>query len=54
MANLPILKGTAAISIKETIKNSKIKPYSDEEKRETEKRIQQILKIKKEIPDENI
>jgi len=44
MAVIPTLKGKAAISVLETLNTSKIKPYSLEEKTETEERLSEILR----------
>ena len=38
-----IFKGEAARSILETLKSAKIKPYSDEERIETERKLEEIL-----------
>lgn len=43
MAVIPTLKGKAAASVLETLNTSKIKPYSLEEKAETEKRLSEML-----------
>ncbi len=43
MAVIPTLKGKAAASVIETLNTSKIKPYSPEEKAETEKRLSEML-----------
>ena len=43
MAVVPTLKGKAATSILETIRTSKIKPYSDESKLDAERKIQELL-----------
>ena len=43
MAVIPTLKGKAATSVLETLNTSKIKPYSQEEKSETEKRLSEML-----------
>lgn len=43
MAVIPTLKGKAATSVIETLNTSKIKPYSPEEKAETEKRLSEML-----------
>lgn len=43
MAVIPTLKGKAAVSVLETLNTSKIKPYSLEEKTETEKRLSEML-----------
>ena len=43
MAVIPTLRGEAATSILETIKISKIKPYSKETKLDTERKIQELL-----------
>lgn len=44
MAVIPTLKGKAAVSVLETLNISKIKPYSLEEKTETEERLSEILR----------
>ena len=44
MAVIPTLKGKAATSVIETLNKSKIKPYSLEEKSETEKRLSEMLR----------
>lgn len=41
---LPLFKGKAAISILETINHSHVKHYSDNEKKNTELRIRELLK----------
>ena len=43
MAIIPTLKGEAAVSIKKTLKTSKITSYSPESKIETERKIQELL-----------
>lgn len=43
MAVIPTLKGTAAVSVLETLSTSKIKPYSQEEKANAEKELSEIL-----------
>lgn len=43
MAVIPTLKGKAAVSVLETISTSKIKPYSQEEKANAEKELNEIL-----------
>ena len=43
MAVVPTLKGKAASSILETMKASKIKPYSDESRLDAERKIQELL-----------
>jgi len=43
MAVIPTLQGPAAVSVLETLGTSKIKPYSTVEKKETEKRLIELL-----------
>ena len=43
MAVIPTLKGKAASSVLETLSTSKIKPYSQEAKVDTEKMLGEIL-----------
>ncbi len=43
MAVIPTLKGEAADDILETLKKSQIKPYSEQEKKETERKMQEYL-----------
>ena len=43
---LPLFKGKATLSLLETINHSHIKPYTDEEKENTELRIRELLKEK--------
>lgn len=43
MAVIPTLKGNAAASVLETLSTAKIKPYSLEEKAQTEAKLQEIL-----------
>ena len=47
MAVIPILRGKAASSILETIRTSRIKPYTQEERMETERKIQEVLQKRK-------
>ena len=51
MAVIPTLKGKAASSVLETLSTSKIKPYSQEAKVDTEKMLGEILQ-KREPNDE--
>lgn len=44
MAVIPTLKGKAAVSILETLSTSKIKPYSQETKSDTEKRLSEMMR----------
>ena len=41
---LPLFKGKSAKQILDTIQHSHIKPYSDEERKDTETKIREILK----------
>lgn len=43
MAVIPMLKGEAAASILETIRTSRIKPYTREEMIETERKVREVL-----------
>lgn len=43
MAVIPTLKGKAANSVLETLSSSRIKPYSQETKSETEKKLDEML-----------
>lgn len=43
-AVIPVLRGEAAASIYETLRKSHIKPYSEEERAEAEKKLKVILK----------
>jgi hypothetical protein len=44
---LPLFKGKAASSLLETINHSSIKSYSDEEKKDAELKIRELLKERK-------
>ena len=44
---LPLFRGKAALSLLESISHSHIKPYSDEEKENTESKIKKLLKERK-------
>ncbi len=43
MAIVPLLRGEAAKSLLETVEHSRIKPYSLQEKVETEQKIREII-----------
>lgn len=45
-AVIPVLRGEAAKSLLDTLNNSRIKPYSMQEKVETEQKIQEIMRKK--------
>ena len=46
---LPLFKGKAALSLLETINHSHVKPYTDDEKENTESKIVELLKEKKNL-----
>lgn len=47
MAVVPLLRGEAAKSLLETVEHSRIKPYSLQEKVETEQKIKEIIEKRK-------